>query len=87
MFETKAVVVSISKIILVAASFRILQAHTEKQVAHRSKIKSQGLCENEYKKYFLSKGECYYLVDEGIVDCNCTWFFGEKRCGKYMWRD
>ena len=45
-----------------------------------SKIKSQGLCENEYRKYCLNGGDCYYLVDEDIVGCNCTWLFGRKRC-------
>ena len=84
MCETKAVVVSISLILLVAASFCIYQAHTEKKVGHQSKIKSQGPCENEYKKYCLNGGECYYLVDEDILGCNCTWLYGGKRCEKYL---
>ena len=73
MSEIKAAVVSISLILVVAASFCIYQAQTENKVGHQSKIKSQGLCENEYKKYRLNGGECYYLVDEDIVGCNCTW--------------
>ena len=87
MCETKAVTVSISLILLVAASFGIYQAQTEIKVGHQSKIKSQGPCENEYKKYCLNGGECYYLVDEDIVSCHCTWFYGGKRCEKYMWWD
>ena len=87
MCETKAVVVSISIISLVAASFCIYQAQTENKVGHYSKITSQGPCENEYKKYCLNGGECYYLVDEDIVGCKCTWFYGGKRCEKYMWWD
>ena len=87
MCETKAVVVSKSLILLVAASFCIYQAQTENKVGHHSKIKSQGPCENEYKKFFFNGGECYYLVDEDIVGCNCTWFYGGKRCEKYMWWD
>ena len=67
MCETKAVVVSISLNVLVAANFCIHQAHTENKVGHHSKIKSQGPCENEYKKYCLNGGECYYVVDENIV--------------------
>ena len=47
-------------------------------------IKSESLCEKEYKKHFMNGGECYYLVDEDFVVCNCTWFYGGKRCGKYM---
>ena len=73
MCETKAVVVSKWLILLVAASFCIYQAQTENKVGHHSKIKSQGPCENYYKKYCLNGGEGYYLVDEDIVGCNCTW--------------
>ena len=73
MCETKVVVVSISIVLLVAASFCIDQSHTENKVGHHSNIKSQGPVENEYRKYCLNDGECYYLVDEDIVGCNCTW--------------
>ena len=85
MCETKALVVLISLILLVAASFCIYQAHTVNEVGHHSKIKSQGPCEDEYKKYCLNGGECYYLVHEDIVACNCTWLYGGKRYEKYMW--
>ena len=78
MSETKAVVIFLSKILLVAASFCIHQAHTENRVGHQSKIKSQGPCGNEYKKYCLNSGHCYYLVDEDIVSCNCTLSYGRK---------
>ena len=87
MCETKAVVISLSLILLVAASFCIYQAHTENKVGHHSKNKSQGPCENEYKKYCLSGGACFYLVDEDIVGCHCRWLYGGKRCEKYMWWD
>ena len=87
MCETKAAVVSISLILLVAASFCIYGAQTENKVGHHSKIKSQGPCENEYKKYCLNGGGCYYLVDEDIVGCKCTWLYGGKRCEKCMWWD
>ena len=87
MCKTKGVVVLISLTLLVAASFCIYQAHTENIVGHHSKIKSQGPCKNEYEKYCFNGGECYYLVEEDIVGCNCTWLFGGKRCEKYMWWD
>ena len=87
MCETKALVVTISLILLVAASFCIYQAQTENKVGHHSKIKKQGPCENEYKKFCLNGGECYYLEDEDIAGCNCTWVYGGKRCEKYMWCD
>ena len=56
MCETKAVLVMISLILLVAASLSIYQARTENKVGHHSKIKSQGPSENEYKKYCLNGG-------------------------------
>ena len=87
MCETKAVVVSISIILLVAANFCTYQAQTENKVGHLSRIKSQIPCENEYKKYCLNGGECYYLLDEDILGCNCTCFYGGKRCKRYMWWD
>ena len=87
MFETKAVVVSISIMLLVAASFCIYQALTENKVGHHSKIKCQAPCENEYKKYCLNGVDCYYLIDEDIVGCNCTWLYGGRRCEKYIWWD
>ena len=59
MCETKAVVVSISIILLVAASFCIYHAHTENKVGYLSKIKNQGPCENELKKYCSNGGDCY----------------------------
>ena len=87
MCETKALVVSLSTILLVAASFCIYQAHTENKVGHHSKIKSQGHCKSDYKKLCLNGGDCYYLVDEAFEGCNCTWLFGGKRCEKYRWWD
>ena len=85
MCETKAVAVSI--LLLVAASFCLYQALTENKKTHHSKIKSQGPCENQYKKYCLNGCDCCFLVDEDIVSCNCTWLYGGKRCQKYMWWD
>ena len=70
MCETKAFEEPITKFLVVAAGFCIFQAHTEKKVGHHSKIKSQGPCENEYKKYCLNGGECYHLVDEDFLGCN-----------------
>ena len=58
MCETKAVVVSISLNLLVAASFCIYQAQTENKMGQHSKIKSQGPCGNEYKKYCLNGDDC-----------------------------
>ena len=87
MFETKADRVSLSLILKQTGSFCIYQAHTENKVGPPSKIKSQDPCENEYKKYCLNGGDCYYLVDEDIVGCNCTWLYRGKRCEIYMWWD
>ena len=50
-----------------------------------SEIKIQNPCENEYKKYCLHGGECFHLIDEDIVGCNCTWFYGGKREKRIWW--
>ena len=80
MCETKAVVVSISLILLVAASFCIYQPHTENKVGQHREIKSESPCEKGYKKYRMNGGEYYYLVDQDSVACNCTWLYGGRRC-------
>ena len=85
MCETKAVVVSISLILLVASSFCIYQPHTLNKVGQHREIKSEKPCEKEYKKFCMNGGECYYLVDEDFVACIRTWLYGGKRCEKYMW--
>ena len=87
MCDTKAVLVSISLILLVAASFCIYQAHTENKVGRHCEIKSQDPCEKESNKNCLNGGGCCYLEDEDIVGCSCTWLHGGKRCEKYMWWD
>ena len=53
-------------------------------MGHHSEIKSEGPCKKEYRKYCMNGGECFYVVDEGIVACNCTWMYGGKRYEKYM---
>ena len=68
-----------------ATGFCIYQVNSEKKVGHHSEIKSESPCEKVYKKFCLNGGECYYLDDEDIVACNCTWLNGGKRCEKYMW--
>ena len=78
MCERKTVLISVSLILPVAASFCINQTHKENELGHQNKIKS----ENEYKMYCLNGGKRYYLVDEGFVGCNYTWLFGGKRCEK-----
>ena len=70
--ERKAVVVSISKILLAAASLCVYRAHAENKEQNHSEIKSQGPCKKEYKKYCANGGECYYLVDKDNVGCSCT---------------
>ena len=72
-------------LLLVAAGFYTYQVNSETKVGQHREIKSEIPCENEYKKYCLNEGECYYVVDEDIVACNCTWLYEGKRCEKYMW--
>ena len=76
MCESKAIEGPKSKFLLLATSFCIYQAHTDNKLRHNSKNKNQVLRQNDYKKYCLNNGECYYLVDEDIVGCNFTWLYG-----------
>ena len=84
MCEIKTVLI-VAALLLAATGFRICQVNSEKKMRHPSEIKSENPCDKEYKKYCLNGGECYYLDDEDIVGCNCTWLNGGKRCQKYMW--
>ena len=83
MCEIKTVI-TVAALLLAATGFCIYQVKSEKKVGHHSEIKSEGPCEKEHKKYCLNGGECFYLVDEDIVACNCTRMYGGKRCEKYM---
>ena len=79
MCEIKTVLI-VAALLLVATGFCIYQVNSVGKVGELSKIKSQGPRENEYKKYCLNGGKCYYSVDEDFVGCNCTWLIGGKRC-------
>ena len=87
MCEKKAVLLSLSKFLLVAASFCIYQAHTATKVGHHSETKSQCSRENECKKYCLNSRECFYLAEDDILGCDCTRLYGGKPFEKYMWWD
>ena len=82
MCEIKTVLI-VAALLLTVTGFCIYQ--TKSKVELHSEIKSEGPCEKEYKEYCLNAGECFYLVDEDIVACNCTWMYGGKRCEKYLW--
>ena len=84
MCEIKTVLI-VAALFLAATAFCIYQVNPK--VGHHIEIKSESPCEKEYKKYCLNGGECYYLDDEDIVGCNCTWLYERKRCEKYMWWD
>ena len=71
MCEIKTVI--IAAFLLAATGFCIYQVNSEKKVGHHNEVKSESPCEKEYNKYRLNGGECYYLIDEDIVACNCTW--------------
>ena len=79
MCEMKAVLESVRLILMVTASFCMYWVYLEKKVGQYSEIKIQNPGENEYKKYCSNGGESYYLIDEDIVGCNCTWFYGGKQ--------
>ena len=71
MCEIETVLI-VAALLLAATGLCIYQVKTEKKVGQHSGIKSEGPRESEYKKYCLNGGECFYLVDEDIVACNCT---------------
>ena len=77
--------VIVATVLLLAAGFCMYQVNSEKKKGHHSEIKSEPPCEKEYKKYYLNGGECYYLVYEDIIGCNCPWLYGENRCKKFIW--
>ena len=81
MCENKTVL-SVAVLFLAVTGFCTYQVKSEKKVGHHSEIKNESHCEKDYKKYSLKGGECYYLYDEDIVGCNCTWLHGGKRCEK-----
>ena len=70
MCEIKTVFI-VAVLLLAAAGFYPCQVKLK--VGHHSAIKREGPCEKDHKKYCLNGGECYFLVNEGIVACNCTW--------------
>ena len=79
MFEIRTVLI-VAALLLAATGFCIYQANPK--VEYHSQIKSESPCEKEYKKYCLNGGECFYLDDEDVVACNCTWMYGGKLCQK-----
>ena len=84
MCENKTVIF-VAVLLLAGTGFRIYQVNSEKKAEHHSRLKSGSTCEKHYNKNCLNGGECYYLVDEDIVACNCTWLYGGKRCEINMW--
>ena len=63
---------TVSALLLAGTGFCIYGVNPK--VEHHSEIMGESPCEKEYKKYYLNGGECYYLVDEDIGGCKCTWF-------------
>ena len=72
MCEIKTVSI-VAVLLIAAAGFYTYQVNSETKVAQHREIKSESPCEKQHKKYCLSGGEGYYLVDEDIVACKCTW--------------
>ena len=81
MCEIKTVLIA-AVLLLAVTGFCIYHVKSEKKVGQHSEIKSGSPCAKEYKNYCLNAGDCYYLVDEDIVACSCTWLYGGKRCEK-----
>ena len=73
MCEMKSILVSVCLAFLVTESFCMYWLYSEKTVGQCSEIKIQNPRETENKKYCLNRGEGYYLIDQDIVGCNCTY--------------
>ena len=84
MCEMKTALVSVCLILLVTAIFCMYWVYLEKNVGQYREIKNQNPWANEYKKFCLNGGECYYLSDEDAVGCNCKWLYGGKCCETYF---
>ena len=85
MCEVKAVLVI--KIFTTSTKFLHISVQYRVKMKPHSKIKSQGPCENEYKKYCSNGGEFYYINEEVFAGCNCTSLYEAKRIENYMWWD
>ena len=70
--------------LLASASVCIYYVNNDKKMEQQSVTNEESPCEKEYKGYCLN-GECYNLEEEGIIGCTCSWFYGGKRCEKYLW--
>ena len=84
MCEIKTVLF-VAALILAATGFCIYRVSSGKKVGHNSETKSESLCEKVHKKFCLNGGDCYYLVDEDVAACDCTWLYGREHCEKYIW--
>ena len=82
MCEIKTVLI-VTVLLIATSGFYTCQVNPK--VEQHKEIKSESPCEKEYKKYCMNGGECFYLVDEDIAACNCTWMYGGNRCEKYLW--
>ena len=74
MCEIKTVLI-VAGLLLAAAGFYTYQVNSEKKVGQHRENKSESPCEKEYKKFCMNGGESYFLVDDDIVACNCTWLY------------
>ena len=83
MCEIQAVLI-VADLALAATGFCIYQVMSDKKAGHNSHLKSESPSGKEYRAFCLNGGECYYLIDEYFVGCNCTWLYGGKRFEKYI---
>ena len=70
MLRTKTILVFLTIVLPVAASFCIHQVHTEKKWGLESEINRPSHFENVEKKFCFNGCDCYYPKDEHIVGCN-----------------
>ena len=84
MCEIKTILVSVCLIILVTASFCLNCVHSEKKSGTTERTQSTKSLRRKYKDKCLN-AECYYMLKEAIVGCNCSGLHKRERCEKKFW--
>ena len=79
MCELKRVLVFVG--FSVAESLRNNWIHKEKKVWQQSKNKFENPCEIDYEAFGLN-ADCYYFLNEDILGCNSSIYFGKKTMRK-----
>ena len=84
MCEKKTVLVCVCLILLVTASFCKNWVHSEKKSGTTERNQNTKSLRTKYKDKCLNV-EYYYVLDEAIVGCVCSWLYERRGCEKQSW--